>query len=207
VLLASVVAAIASIAVALVSVTPSGSASGPAARVGAQAPLAGLSPAGTSQAGIAITGLLTHRHPPPPGELYIWTGTVRGTALGGTAFGASVYVVDEKHSGGWLVSPAATISENGTWTVRWVLSPPPVEAQWTAVMVFQDQASGSGAPGCNSLGAPSGCTSPPGGSASPPGVRIIDPRVDLSFLGPDAPEVTARATYQRLAKFTPPPLG
>jgi hypothetical protein len=133
VLLASAVAAIASVVVALISVAPSGSPG----KADTGVPQVNLPPTvrtGSSTAipsmHIAITGLLEQSHPPPPGRLYVWTGTVRGLLAG-----VSIYVIDKRPGGGWLVSPTAVISRKGVWTVRWVLPIPPASARWIAVAV------------------------------------------------------------------------
>lgn len=125
-LLAAAVAAIASIAVALINLIPSGSPSAPS---------------------VDITGLVEQSFPPPPGRLYLWTGTVHDQPSG-----AEVFIID-KRPGEWLVSPAAVIAAGGAWTVTWAIPTPPASAQWIAVAYFQ----GSGAcpaPGCPA--APSG---------------------------------------------------
>jgi hypothetical protein len=124
VLLASVVAALATVVVALISLVPRGSPAG----IDATVPQVSIPSASASPVSIAITGLLEQPHPPPPGRLYVWTGTVRGLPDY-----ASVFVID-KRPGGWLVSPAAVISGNGRWTVTWAISTPPASARWIAVV-------------------------------------------------------------------------
>ena len=126
VLLASAVAAVASIIVALISVGSGGSPGETATRV-----LPTDSSSAAPSAHIAITGLLEQAHPPPPGRLYVWTGTVRGLPAD-----ASIYVIDKRPGGGWLVSPAAVIARNGSWTVWWFFAAPPASARWIAVVVI-----------------------------------------------------------------------
>jgi hypothetical protein len=129
VLLAAAVTAIASVAVALITVLFGGSSG-----TTGGTPSANYSPASTSSVSIAITGLLEQPHPPPPGREYIWTGTVSGQPTD-----ASVFIID-KRPGEWLVSPAAVISVNGGWTVTWVIPAPPVSAQWVAAVYIQAHA-------------------------------------------------------------------
>ena len=106
VLAAAVVAAVASIAVALINLIPSGSPPAPS---------------------VDITDLAQQPYPPPPGQLYLWTGTVHDQPAS-----AEVFVID-KRPGEWLVSPAAIVSGDSL-TINWVISAPPASAQWTAVV-------------------------------------------------------------------------
>ena len=127
VLLAAAVAAIASIAVALINLIPSGT---------------------PATASIAITGLLEQPYPPPPGRLYLWTGTVHDQPAS-----AEVFVID-KRVGQWLVSPAAVISGD-SWTISWAIPAPPTSAQWVAV-VYVIGGAPCPSPGCPKAPAGSG---------------------------------------------------
>jgi hypothetical protein len=109
ILLAAAVAAIASIAVALINLIPSESPPPPPPSVD-------------------ITGLTQQPYPPPPGQLFLWTGTVTGQPSG-----SSVYVIDKIPGGNWLVSPSAIIS-GGNWTITWTIPKPPASARWIAVV-------------------------------------------------------------------------
>jgi len=125
ILLAAAVAAVASIAVALINLIPSGSPPAPS---------------------VDITDLAQQPYPPPPGQLYLWTGTVHDQPAS-----AEVFVID-KRPGEWLVSPAAIVSGD-SWTINWVIPAPPASAQWTAV-VYVIGGGACPSPGCPS--APSG---------------------------------------------------
>ncbi len=129
-LVASIVAAIASIVVALLNILPGGT--GPGVPQASRSPFEQVSSssASKSRVSIAITGLLEQPRPPPPGRQYVWTGTVHGQPPG-----SFVCVIDKRPGGGWLVSPDATISRNGMWTVTWVFGSPPPSARWIAVVV------------------------------------------------------------------------
>jgi hypothetical protein len=171
VLLAAVVAAVASIVVALISLSPGGPA---------QVSVTTTSPASPS---LAITSELEQSHPPPPGRLYMWSGTVRNIPTAASIFvidklaGAHATVTEGKDAPPWLVSPQASIAKNGTWTVTWVIAKPPATVRWIAVLQIP------------SFGA---CTSP--GCSSP-----FPPPVDLTSQGSRAPGVLATATYHRKA--------
>jgi hypothetical protein len=125
ILLAAAVAAIASIAVALINLIPSGSPPPPS---------------------VDITGLTQQPYPPPPGQLFLWTGTVHGQPSG-----AEVFIID-KRPGAWLVSPPAVITADGAWNIEWAIPAPPPTAQWTAVLYLLQEPCPK--PGCPQ--APSG---------------------------------------------------
>lgn len=108
VLLAAVIAAVASIIVALVSLLPHGGSTG------------------TSSVSLAITGLSEQSSPPPPGRLYMWSGTIRDLPSDASIFviakspgvqaGATVVSGESpgtapsgESSEPWLVSPQAII--------------------------------------------------------------------------------------------------
>jgi hypothetical protein len=143
VLLAAAVAAIASIIVALINLIPGGS---------------------SQAASIAITGLIEQPYPPPPGRLYLWTGTVHDQPPG-----AEVFVID-KRAGQWLVSPAAIISGD-SWTIDWTIPAPPTTAQWVAIMYVIGGAA-CPSPGCPATPAGSGLNQQP---SSIPGVIAAAP--------------------------------
>jgi hypothetical protein len=169
VLLAAVVAAIASIAVALINLIPGGSTGGGGTGVTS----ASTSSASTPQVVIAITGLLEEAHPPPPGRQYVWTGTVRGEPSG-----SSVFVID-KRTGEWLVSPAAVITPGGAWTIKWVISKPPPSARWTAVVYLQAH----GAcifPGCPPTPSGSGLSQQPSNIPGVLATTTYQPRVKVA---------------------------
>jgi hypothetical protein len=136
VLLAAIIAAVASIAVALISVLLGGS---PGTTRGVQS--AGSSQTSISLVRLSITGLSEQTHPPPPGRMYVWTGTVSGQSPS-----SSVNVIDKVANGEWLVSPDAVIAGRD-WTVSWILLKPPASARWTAVV----SENAEGAPCCFSL--------------------------------------------------------
>lgn len=144
VLLAAAVAAIASIAVALINLTPSGSPPAPS---------------------VDITGLTQQSYPPPPGQLFLWTGTVHGQPAT-----ASVFIIDRR-PGEWLVSPPAVITADGAWNITWVIPTPPASAQWTAV-VYVTAAAPCGAPGCPKSPSGSGLNQQ---ISSVPGVIAVAP--------------------------------
>ena len=169
VLLAAVVAAAASIIVALISLDDGGTTS---VGVTTTTPPPSLS--------VVITSEFEQSHPPPPGRLYMWNGTVRNMPTDALIFvigkipGAQPEVTEGESSPQWLVSPAASISRNGAWSVTWVIVKPPSSVQWIAVV----QIPSSGA-----------CASP--GCPSP-----FQPPFGLSSQGSRAPGVVATATYR-----------
>jgi hypothetical protein len=159
VLLAAVITAVGGIAVALLAFLPGGSSghtdetSGPGpsqvtaspsqvtasrSQVATQPnyPAANFLPT-IPNISIAISGEVEQPYPPPPGRKYIWNGTVHGEPMY-----SQVYMIDIR-TGAWLVSPLAKISPNGAWTVTWVISNPPVSADWLAVVVNPVEAQGA----------------------------------------------------------------
>jgi hypothetical protein len=179
VLLAAIIAAIASIVVAFVSLLPGG---GPAPGDGS-APVSStaITPAPVS---LAITSEFEQSHPPPPGRLYMWSGTVRHLPADASIFviarlpGGQVAVAEGNGSQPWLVSPQATISENGTWTVTWVIPKPPSTVQWIAVVQVPSVAA------CGSSSS----------TPIPPCSGLVKPPDGLSSDGSSAPGVLATAT-------------
>ncbi len=164
VLLAAVVAAVASIVVVLIG--PLNGGSTPINPPTSPPPIsATTSPAPLS---IAITSEFEEPHSPPPGRLYMWSGTVRNLPTN-----ASIFVID-KLTPTWLVSPAASISRNGIWAVSWVIPKPPATVRWIAVVQV---------PTWGACPAP-GCPSP------------FQPPFDLASQGSNAPGVVATATYR-----------
>ena len=177
VLLAAVVAAVASIIVALVSLPHSGSTG-----------TSSIS-SGTTSVSLAITGLSEQSSPPPPGRLYMWSGTIRDLPPDALIFviakspgfhpqslvpGESpVPVPTGESSQPWLVSPQATILNNGTWTVTWFIAEPPSTVRWIAVVWIPPSP-----PSCSASGCQAGTT----------------PH-SLSDQGPSTPGVQVTATY------------
>lgn len=154
VLLAAIVAGLATLVTALVSLLGGGPRG-----VTAQPPLAAASSpsAGTEapRVSVAITGLHEQPFPPPPGRSYTWSGTVRNEPRNSSILviakrlGVQATGPAGKGSQSWLVSPGATISKAGSWTVTWVIPKPPSAVQWIAVVWTSLQ------PPCASAGCPS----------------------------------------------------
>jgi hypothetical protein len=166
VLLAAVVAAVASIIVALISLHSGGTTS--VSVTTTQSP--SVTTTQSASVSVAITSELERLHPPPPGRLYMWGGTVRNLPAD-----ASIFVIGTgENSGSWLVSPKASMSRNGIWAVTWVIPKPPTSVQWTAVVQI-----------------PSTEPCPPQGCPSPVALPF-----DLSGRGARAPGVLATATYR-----------
>lgn len=172
VLLAAAIAAVASIIVALIGV-PHGGSTGVSTTPPSVSP--GVSAATPSGSGslpkisVVITSLSEQSVPPPPGRLYVWSGTVLNQPTG-----SSIYIIAKRpgapqtpsqSSPAWLVSPPASVLKNGTWTLMWVIPKPPSAVQWIAVIWIQTIAP-CPSPGCG-----------------------------LNNLGPNDPGVKATATY------------
>lgn len=174
VLLAALVAGVATIVVAFIARPPSGAPVTPSSGGSA-------TPSSGGPVRVAITGLSERSYPPPPGRLYEWKGTVQPLVPYASVFViakrpvAQAAATEGQGSQPWLVSPKAVILSNGTWTITWVIRKPPSAVQWTAVVWIQYPQAES--PCAN-------CTPPPPGS-------------DLSSQGPHAPEVIAATTYRR----------
>src|SRR5262245_52454098 len=76
-------------------------------------------PAGPQRGGrvsVTITGLSEHPYPPPPGRLYRWSGTARNLMAGASIFviakepaGQAAAATKGEGSQPWLVSPRAVI--------------------------------------------------------------------------------------------------
>lgn len=169
VLLAAAVTAVGSIVVALLGFWQGGgpSPSTSASSSGSPSPSPSASSA-VSQTVIAITSWSERPLPPPPGRRYVFTGIARNLPSGQSL----IFVIaaeNNKASGQWLVSPYTAPSNDGRWTVQWDLPNPPAQAQWMAVVWFDN--------------------------SCPPGQHCGgNPYPQLENLGPDAPHVVAVTT-------------
>lgn len=139
-LLAAIIAAIATIVVALITAHGRPTSGGPSR------PPARLWPT------VSIASFSETPLPPPPGESISFYGTVDYYGITG-GDGAKIYVIVRRVSvtsssvgtRPWLVSPPAHVVDGGKWSVKWDLSNPPANAQWTAVLMINDLATLHGA--------------------------------------------------------------
>jgi hypothetical protein len=188
VLLAAVVAAVASIIVALVNL-PSGQSAG------SPHPTPSLMESSSSSGNlpvIAITGLSEQPSSPPPSRRYTWDGTERNLPSDAAVFvigklSTTAAAAPQASTGSqpWLVSPQALISKNGTWTVTWIIPNPPSAVTWSAVAQIPSEGPFPTVSQC-----PSSPPCPPLPSSTP-----NLPPYQLSSRGPNAPGVVTTATY------------
>jgi hypothetical protein len=158
-LLGAAIGAVAAVLAAVLTVTLTSGSSG--------------SPAPTGHgAGVTLSFVSWSQSPaqPPPGESYTFVGTVQGlpklwdvevvvqvSATGGAA--------PEASGATWLVSPPATISADGRWSVSWLIQQPLSSAHWIAV------ADDNGCATANPLSCVSG-----GGSSTEPDLQQYGPQ-------------------------------
>jgi hypothetical protein len=184
VLLAAVVAAVASIIVTLVSL-PNGQPNVPPPPT----PSPSESSSSSNPLVVAITGLSEQPSAPPPSRRYRWNDIERNLPGDALVFvigklSSATAAVSQASTGSqpWLVSPQALISKNGTWTVTWIIPNPPSVVTWSAVAQIPSESA-------------SPCPAPGGGSCG--NVQLNKPPYQLSSQGPSAPGVVATATYHR----------
>jgi hypothetical protein len=183
VLLAAVVAAVASIIVALV--TQSGGQRGAPAPAPAPSPNPVVTTATTV---IAIMGLSEQPSSAPPGLRCMWNGSAQNLP-----YAAEVLVIDKPSSTvaatgqgaassqSWLVSPQALVSKNGTWTVIWIIAnPQPSAVTWSAVVQITSD---------------TGCPQPSTSGGQCGGVVV--PPAGLSYVGPKAPGVETPESWRQ----------
>jgi hypothetical protein len=156
-LLAALVAAVASIIVAFVSVQQNSSPSPDPTTL--PVPISSILPSSTIPKKLASGPIIGIRSwterptPPPPGKRYTFKGIVNNKP--DRAF---IVVLAQQqpspsagatHSPRWLISPLATVADDGTWTVVWHLPRPPADVRWTAVVLDYGECPGPGACGGN----------------------------------------------------------
>lgn len=146
-IVAALVAAVASIGVALIttfgtqpSSDETGSQTAAVAAHNSPKQLSEAMPRSTVAPAIAIVTFSVARlRPPPPRDLYSFQGTVAGIPASEFEYSKIFVIAQDPDGAGWIVSPPAQVSANGTWTVNnWTLDNPPVSAQWEAVVVVSD---------------------------------------------------------------------
>lgn len=129
-LLAAVVAALASIVVAVITTWDGGNGGPRLARQTPETPI------------FTISTLSEQPEPPPPtARRYVFIGTAHlrsGESIFVLARAATPPAAARKVSEEppWLVSPPAKVTSEGIWTVSWLLATPPIAASWTAVIIY-----------------------------------------------------------------------
>jgi hypothetical protein len=130
---AAIITTIATVVVALVTTHARSTSGGPPER--AVHPPVRLVPP------VAIASFSDSPLPPPPGESFLFQGTVLPGMT--TEEGGKIYIIVRRtsvtaSSAGtqpWLVSPPAHVFDGTKWSIKWDLTNPPAHAQWSAVLM------------------------------------------------------------------------
>jgi hypothetical protein len=134
-LLAAVVAGAATIVVAVISLMGGNGSDGGSPSSPSQSQTSQSQPLSLS-----FTSWTEKPATPLPGKQYIFLGRVFGLPSGWAVFVVVAAPGPQPDASGtlgpaeWLVSPPATVADDGHWSVHWLIKEPPTQAQWIAVV-------------------------------------------------------------------------